>query len=1008
MLSRRAFPLLLLTSLVGSGFAACSSGPGAISPGSDGGTGHDATSRDTGVGRDGSSGTEDGGSKMDAGGQPDSSSPPDVVQPAEAASDGGSKPGFHPTFTFESGPVRPVAQSPDGTTLFVANTANASLDVLGIGASGLTLKASVPVGLEPVAVAARTNTEVWVVNQLSDSVSVVDTSTSPPHVVETLLVGDEPSDIVFGGTGGTRAFITTAHRGQQRTDPSIASVTGAGDPQLTTAGIGRADVWVFDATNLGTTTTPGGLPLSIVTLFGDTPRGLAVTPDGTTVYASIYKSGNQTMATSSLLPCPGFNAPDAATPCVVGGLAIPGSPPGPATNYAGIPAPPVAMILKMDSSGVWRDVLGRDWTAATVFTLPDQDVFAIDTTSLQMTTSYTHVGTTNFNLAVNPVSGHIYVSNTEARNDLRFEGPGTFAKTTLQGHLAESRITVLSGTTVTPRYLNKHIDYSVLPAPAGTAAHSLATPTNIAVSADGTTLYVSAFGSSKIGVLPTAALEDDSFNPVTASSNYITVSGGGPSGIVLDGARGQAYVATRFDDGVSVIDLTTGQETSHLLLKNPEPAAVTAGRPFLYNALVSSSNGEAACASCHQFGDDDHMVWDLGNPDNDPAITPINIKLAVGAPSTINGTGSPDSLHPMKGPMTTQTMRGMVNHGPMHWRGDRVTGFFGTDTSTAPPYDSELAFKNFIQAFNSLVGLGPMFSPSDMQTYAGFALAIAMPPNAVRSLDNSLTTAEAAGRSFFLGCDGTATMTGQAPVCGDAGPPPDGGGHFSDGQPGFGFTCQGCHVLNPAAGFFGTDGESSFEALPQIMKVPQLRNLYEKVGMFGDPADSRANPGNNGQQGPQVRGTGFTNDGSVDTIFRFLQATVFNSSGNVGFVDGDTDRRNVEQFLLAFDGDLAPIVGQQVTLRSDNATAVGPRVGLLIARAGTPFVSKLAGVGATECDLLARVVVGGTLVTYQRQAGGMFLPDNGSAALSDTSLRALAATVGQEITYTCLPPGWGN
>ncbi len=108
-----------------------------------------------------------------------------------------------------------------------------------------------PVGLEPVAVAARTNTEVWVTNLLSDSVSIV-TLTGTPHVVRTLLVGDEPRDIVFAGHPA-RAFITTAHRGQQRTDPSIAGVPGAGDPQLTTPGVPRADVWVFDPANLGAT-----------------------------------------------------------------------------------------------------------------------------------------------------------------------------------------------------------------------------------------------------------------------------------------------------------------------------------------------------------------------------------------------------------------------------------------------------------------------------------------------------------------------------------------------------------------------------------------------------------------------------------------------------------------------------------------------------------------------------------------------------------------------------------
>jgi YVTN family beta-propeller protein len=173
---------------------------------------------------------------------------------------------------FESGPVRPLAMSPNGSRLFVVNTPDGRLEVYDIQSYGLTPAFSVKVGLEPVAVAARTDSEVWVVNHLSDSVSVVDLSTTPPRVVRTLLVGDEPRDIVFAGPGGNRAFITTAHRGQHRTHGSISGVTGAGDPQLTVAGIGRADVWVFDATALGSTI--GGTPLKIVELFADTPRAL--------------------------------------------------------------------------------------------------------------------------------------------------------------------------------------------------------------------------------------------------------------------------------------------------------------------------------------------------------------------------------------------------------------------------------------------------------------------------------------------------------------------------------------------------------------------------------------------------------------------------------------------------------------------------------------------------------------------------------------------------------------
>src|SRR5262245_33007315 len=119
-----------------------------------------------------------------------------------------------PYTLFESGQVRPLTLSPDGKLLFAVNTPDNRLEVFKVKKNALVHQASVPVGLEPVAVAARSNDEVWVVNHLSDSVSVVKLGGQDGRVVRTLLVGDEPRDIVFAGPGHKRAFITTAHRGQ--------------------------------------------------------------------------------------------------------------------------------------------------------------------------------------------------------------------------------------------------------------------------------------------------------------------------------------------------------------------------------------------------------------------------------------------------------------------------------------------------------------------------------------------------------------------------------------------------------------------------------------------------------------------------------------------------------------------------------------------------------------------------------------------------------------------------
>ncbi len=295
--------------------------------------------------------------------------------------------------TFESGHVRPLAMSPDATRLYAVNTPDNRLEIFSVTAAGLSLKASVPVGMEPVAVAARNNNEVWVVNHLSDSVSIVDVSSSPPRVMRTLLVGDEPRDIVFAGSGGNRAFITTAHRGQNSpyTDPNNPG-------ELITAGIGRADVWVFDADNLGSSL--GGDYLTIVKLFGDTPRPLAVSPDGATVYAGIFHSGNRTTTIHSDAVC---NGGATASPCSVDGATAPGGLPAPNVDVNNQPAPEAGLIVKYDGSH-WKDELGRNWDGLVRFNLPDTDVFAINANAEPpiQTAAYSGVGTILYNMAVQP------------------------------------------------------------------------------------------------------------------------------------------------------------------------------------------------------------------------------------------------------------------------------------------------------------------------------------------------------------------------------------------------------------------------------------------------------------------------------------------------------------------------------------------------------------------------------------------------------------------------------
>ena len=52
------------------------------------------------------------------------------------------------------------------------------------------------------------------------------------------------------------------------------------------------------------------------------------------------------------------------------------------------------------------------------------------------------VGTVLFQMAVHPRSGRVFVANTDARNEVRFEGSGTRGSS-VRGHLHETRISIL-------------------------------------------------------------------------------------------------------------------------------------------------------------------------------------------------------------------------------------------------------------------------------------------------------------------------------------------------------------------------------------------------------------------------------------------------------------------------------------------------------------------------------------------------------------------------------------
>lgn len=677
---------------------------------------------------------------------------------------------------YENGPVSPIRLSADGSRLFVADTVGDHLSVFDLSDPAQPfLLAEIPVGLDPVSVQPRTRDEVWVVNMLSDSISIVDVASR--RVVDTLRVVDEPSDVVFAGG---KAFVTAATVDQ---------------------------VFVFDAATRA--------PLGSIAVFGKDPRALAASPDGSRVYAVVQRSGNGT----TILPS------DVAPP------------PPPPTNPALPAAPPQGLIVRADDP---------QWANHIPYSLPDHDVVEIDAASQSITRYFDEVGTTNTAIAVHPSSGELWVANIEARNLVRFEP-------VLRGHAIDSRVTrITTGASpvVTPYDLNPGIDYTVLPNSSALST-ALAEPFGVAVDATAGRLYVAAHGSDRVGIvdLATGAVLGHVEVGGTPGAAVDTRNKRGPRGLAMHPSAPRLYVANNLSGTLTVVD-TAADTVLHeqpIATVDPMPALVREGRKFLYDSKLSG-NGTMSCAACHIDGDTDGISWDLGDPDGDlesqpPQPFPFNLGLVP--------------FHPMKGPMATQTLRGLDNVGPLHWRGDRAD------------------FQAFNPAFDKLMG-GPQLAAADMDDYAAFATTIAFPPNPNQLLDRSLRT-QPANANEANGQQAYHQPQASSPL-----------GVLS---------CNACHALPT-----GTNGQvvNSFVLQSdQQLKVAQLRNMYRKNGFTNAP-------------GEQKSGFGFTHDGAVDSLTTFLALPVFSP-----WPAQDMD--DIVAFLDALDTGTAPLVGYERMLTQANA-----------------------------------------------------------------------------------------
>src|SRR5881396_1519244 len=173
------------------------------------------------------------------------------VAPRHLISRTASSPGF---VHFETGQVHPAVLTPSGDRLLVVNTPDGYLRVFDVASQDHPVKVDdIAVGLEPVSVACRSDSEAWVINNVSDDVSIVNLNTL--HVRATLRVGDDPNDVLFANG---YAYVTVSQEDA---------------------------VKVYDPATLA--------QVAVIPIGGRMPRALSKKADGSAVYVASFLGGNK-------------------------------------------------------------------------------------------------------------------------------------------------------------------------------------------------------------------------------------------------------------------------------------------------------------------------------------------------------------------------------------------------------------------------------------------------------------------------------------------------------------------------------------------------------------------------------------------------------------------------------------------------------------------------------------------------------------------------------------------
>ena len=167
----------------------------------------------------------------------------------------------------------PAALAVGGTTLWVVNQLSDSISIVNTTTEAVTSTVSLPVAEPNAIVLSPTGDYAYVAGSLSDVVTVLATTATPPSVIDTVPLGTStfPAGIAVNA-GGTRIYVTNDDTGADTVsvlDATVPSAPTLGAP--VTVGLSPVGITLTPTRHYAYVANYGGTSVSVLNVVGPTP-----------------------------------------------------------------------------------------------------------------------------------------------------------------------------------------------------------------------------------------------------------------------------------------------------------------------------------------------------------------------------------------------------------------------------------------------------------------------------------------------------------------------------------------------------------------------------------------------------------------------------------------------------------------------------------------------------------------------------------------------------------------